>query len=251
MSRFTLEKEKKIVTKCNQILVTHEKYCQCYDHNNNPNIDIDKCSQKKKKMCEEYHLCKKYMRTKLNGFEPVYNPSRWDNPVVLNSHNCYTYFLNDHNEHTINKCKELCKKNNTCHDKPKKCSKFKPQPGKISNQVINKFNCKNMIHNILKDNPDIKKTTFFDKCPRGYYKGAIVVHTNKTYHFYRQDRNTIWSHKPGTLPVTNLDASRNIIYSPELADRDYKKGQKDGINYNEFCSYLCVPTNIFKKTYSM
>jgi hypothetical protein len=251
MSRLTLDNEKKIVKKCNKILITREKYCQCYDHNNNPSIDIDKCSQRNKQKCSEYHLCKKYFRTKLNGYEPVYNPSRWDNPVVLNSHNCYTYFLNDHNEHTINKCKEVCEKNGTCHSNPKKCSKFKPQPGKISNQIINKFNCTNMVYNIMQDNPTIKKTTFYDTCPKGYYKGAVVVHTNKTYHFYRQDKNVTWSHKPGILPVTNRDASNNIIYAPHVSDRDYKKGKKDGINYNEFCSYLCVPTNLSMKTISI
>ena len=108
-----------------------------------------------------------------------------------------------------------------------------------------------MVYNIIQDNPTIKKTTFYDTCPKGYYKGAVVVHTNKTYHFYRQDKNVTWSHKPGILPVTNRDASNNIIYAPHISDRDWKKGKKDGINYNEFCSYLCVPTNLSMKTISI
>ena len=250
MNQLTISDEQKIVKKCNRILVSQEKHCQCYDKNNYPSNDIVKCSRTNKTLCSEYHLCKKYFKTKLNGYEPEYNPTRWDNPVVLNSHNCYTYFLNDQNEHTIKNCKELCKKNKTCNGKPRKCSKFKPQPGKISNQSINKFKCKDMIYNIIQDNPEIKKSTFYDKCPRGYYKGAIVVETDRTYHFYRQDKSVTWSHKPGILPVTNIDASNNIIYAPHECDRNYNKHNNNGINYNEFCSYLCVPTNKFKQTNS-
>ena len=150
----------------------------------------------------------------------------------------------------LNNVKKYVKKNNTCKGTPKKCSKLKPQPGKISNRIINRFNCNSMTRNILSDNPSIKPCSFYEKCPKGYYKGAMVIEKNKTYHFYRQDNNVLWSHKPGILSVTNLDASNNVIYVPHLCDKDYKKNKDKGIKYNEFCSYFCVPINILIKTKS-
>ena len=256
--KISRKEEELFVKNCNKILVSLEKKCQCYNRENFPSNNIKQCIKyRKTKVCQDYNLCKKYFYSKMNGYEPKYNPSPWENPVILNSHNCYTYFLNDHNEMTISRCNKICKKNNTCKSQPKKCSELKPQPGYFSHYLkskkaqVNSFNCKNMIHNIISDNPSIKQTTFYDKCPNGYYKGALVTETDETYHFYRQDNNVLWSHKPGILKVTNVDASNKIIYAPHLADRDYKKGQKVGINYNEFCSYFCVPSNYFKKTFSI
>lgn len=47
---------------------------------------------------------------------------------------------------------------------------------------------------------------------------------------YRQDSTGMWSYKPGSGIVTNLDNSGNPISNPETADR--------GI-YTDFCGYLC------------
>lgn len=41
------------------------------------------------------------------------------------------------------------------------------------------------------------------------------------FHWYRQNPDGTWSHKPGGGAVTNLDASNNIIYDPETCDKDY------------------------------
>ena len=56
---------------------------------------------------------------------------------------------------------------------------------------------------------------------RKHYKGAMVVDRGNTFHFYRQNKDGTWSHKPGVLPVTNKDASGKKIYVPHFADRDY------------------------------
>ena len=105
------------------------------------------------------------------------------------------------------------------------------------------------MYKIMKDNPSIKPIKFNRKCPNKYYKAAIVIDPEHTYHFYRQDKNVRWSHKPGTLKVTNKDASGNPIYAPHLSDRNYNKElEKDGIDYTKFCNYFCVPKNSFKRT---
>ena len=55
------------------------------------------------------------------------------------------------------------------------------------------------------------------------------------YHWYRQNPDGTWSHKPGPSLVTNKDESRNIIYDPQICNRN------DGTtNYSEFVGYYAV-----------
>jgi hypothetical protein len=51
------------------------------------------------------------------------------------------------------------------------------------------------------------------------------------YHFYRLDSNGLWSHKPGGSPVTNRDASGNLISDPRTCNRG---------PYTTFCGCYCV-----------
>ena len=74
---------------------------------------------------------------------------------------------------------------------------------------------------ILKDNPIIYKEKLTKKCKKGYYKGSMVADPGNTFHFYRQDPDGTWSHKPGTLPITKLDADKLPIYTPYTSNRDY------------------------------
>ncbi len=97
-----------------------------------------------------------------------------------------------------------------------------------------------MLGRLLGDNPTMKMTSFTGKCPAHTSKIAVVVDADEDYHFYRQDTNGYWSHKPGGTPVTNKDADGALIYDPKLANRNYdQKGSK--LNYDIFCSYMCIP----------
>ena len=58
-----------------------------------------------------------------------------------------------------------------------------------------------------------------------------MVANDQDYHWYRQDSNGLWSHKPGQQDVENHDGSYNIIADPELADRS---------KYTEFIGYYAV-----------
>jgi hypothetical protein len=51
------------------------------------------------------------------------------------------------------------------------------------------------------------------------------------YHWYRQDSNFMWSHKPGGTQATNLDSSGNPISDPATADRG---------DYTIFGGYFCT-----------
>lgn len=235
------------IRKCNNILVKNDDNCQILNSKGYPK-KYDKTEKYNTKECKEYNKCKHEYSKFMNQSSPEYNPDKWNPPTIKNSHNCYTYFLNDEVPQTINKCKTACSKNNNCNNAViKECRQFKPQPGyyaKMTGAPYKKeYTCDNMIKNVLNDNPNIRESSFTAKCPANYYKGAMVIDPDKTYHFYRQDNNMRWSHKPGTNKVTNLDASNKPIYNPEYADRDYKKDKSTGLNYTTFCSYFCIPKN--------
>ena len=65
-------------------------------------------------------------------------------------------------------------------------------------------------------------------------------------HFYRQDSDGYWSHKPGKEEVRRTDASGKLITDPETADRNYdtsndNQNNETDNNYYKFCGYYSVP----------
>jgi hypothetical protein len=87
-----------------------------------------------------------------------------------------------------------------------------------------------------------RETSRDETCPAGTYKIALVIANTPPssvadYHWYRQNPDGTWSHKPGGTPVTNVDASGNPITDPAAADRNYKAY---GLNYDEFAGYYCT-----------
>jgi hypothetical protein len=253
---------------CNDILVRKNKRCNCFTDEGYPVNDQQMCMKMTHDTyCNDYNTCKSKFLSYMSGSEPSYNPENWSDPLIEGSHNCYAYFLDDHIPHIKEKCSSYCKKfitkngKKVCKEKPDKCNDLKPQPGDIAKRkgILKKgppsYYCDNIVNEVLLDNTDkttkkehIKKVKFYERCPINYYKGAVVVHPDKTYHFYRQDKNGQFSHKQGVLKIENVDASDKPIWAPHLADRDYQKDKNDGINYTDFCSYFCIPQNYFKNT---
>ena len=227
-----------------------QKKCMCVDFEKKGSAFINyehgnKCARNVvpgTDFCDKHQDCMGFSKQFLNKYELEYNPELWNkSPNVKNSHNCYTYFLDSRVKPVIQKCKNL-----TDEKKKDKCGDLKPQPGDFYMLVNNgtlenknrNYSCKEMIEKILNDNPSIQQTTFDKKCPVGSYKGAMVVDPGNTYHFYRQNADGTWSHKPGVLDVTNVDSAGNKIYFPHTAARKY---DSSGINYTDFCSYFCIP----------
>jgi hypothetical protein len=68
-----------------------------------------------------------------------------------------------------------------------------------------------------------------DPCLAGTYKVALVIDPleqgedllpgNYDYHWYRQNPDGSWSHKPGLDTVRNFDRISDIVYDPQIADR--------------------------------
>jgi hypothetical protein len=123
------------------------------------------------------------------------------------------------------------------------------QPGAAAGykrfRADNPKTCPNMMARILGDNPNIRMTTFEEKCPANTSKIALVVDESDDYHFFRQDSNGYWSHKPGARRVTNRDAAGQLIWDPQLAYLDYTaENNNSRLNYDIFCSYMCVPRTL-------
>ena len=273
-SKVTLKNKSNLskIKTCNKVLVENEKKCNCFSNKKRPkryNVykNGEECKTvRNKPQCKEYKQCRDLFGSFMSNSEPDYRPEDWKDPLIEGSHNCYAYFLDDQIDKVKNKCKDL---------KLKSCGDLKPQPGHIgvdnkhpcSSKVKDKlslYTCPSMIERVMCDNMENKKnviklTDFDVPCSEDYYKGVVVVDSGQhrkmkkghTYHFYRQDSSGRWSHKPGTLPVEYVDASKKPIYVPHLADKIYNRkdpDNKDGIHYDKNCSYMCLPRNYKKNT---
>lgn len=163
---------------------------------------------------------------------------KWnDNPYIRKSHNCYSYFLNKLQKGPIKSCKKR-PINERC---------LKPQPGYYAGEPTirnrKKYTCKNMTKRVLKDSKFVHLTEFDKNCPKDYYMGALVVHPGKTYHFYRRDKNGLWSHKDGSAKVSLVDADFKLIKNPKFSNQKFS----DKKYYSDFCNYFCIPNDRNKK----
>ena len=172
-------------------------------------------------------------KSPLSGYEPDYAPNFWNSQYkIKETHNCFAYAFNINDPSQIEKCKD------------KTCDIPFHQPGIAAGykkfQTDKPKTCPNIVARLFGDNPNIQMCTFQAKCPVGSSKIALIVDENEDYHFLRQDSNMLWSHKPGARKVTNRDATHKLIYDPALANYNYKNSN-GYLNYDTFCSYLCVP----------
>lgn len=169
----------------------------------------------------------------LSGSEPAYEPAKYnEDPNIQDSHNCFAYAFGAYEPPDPASCKDG------------RCAVPFHQPGRASGfpsfREFKRKLCPDLVARLLGDMPWLKIVRFEDRCHKGWSKVALVIDPRSDYHFYRQDSNGYWSHKPGGTPVTNRDASGRLIYDPALADRNYS--DKNGaLNYTNFCVYLSVP----------
>jgi len=197
--------------------------CQCSASCKAPPLDNSPFCSKHAKFCPR--------RSPMTGFEPEFNPDLYNKQKGLKEAlNCFAYGFD---------YKHLPKKPNCTKDS---CPIAFPQPGRASGypkwSKVNGKRCPDLTARLFGDVPDLKMTTFEKRCPKKYSKIALVVDEDEDYHFYRQDSNGFWSHKPGATNVTHLDATKRPIYDPQLASRNYPDS---GLNYDQFCGYLCAP----------
>lgn len=160
----------------------------------------------------------------ISGYELEYNPSIWQGATMSN--NCYAYALNNQVHPGTNNVW------------------YKQQPGEYSNTNDYPFTKTILKNAVTQDfaeyNEDygtnliFKEVGKYSVVPEGSYKVALVSYSGD-YHWYRQDSDGYWSHKPGTTAVRRTDNSGNLIIDPETCDR--------GLYTNFLGFYAVTPWN--------
>ena len=166
---------------------------------------------------------------------PTYQPGLWnDGGMIQLSTNCYAYACNDPFDHPLQE---------------------KPQPGQLAEkQVISaegvtgeNVRLRVMIDDLSRSRLNqearliplirLRKEAAPDYVVNvpGYYLVALVVAPTLDYHWLRQDRDGMWSHKPGHERVTRLDSYNSAIYDPRDATVEIY-----GVPY-EFATFYYVP----------
>lgn len=172
----------------------------------------------------------------LGGYEPPYEPDFWNMSYeTRESSNCYAYAV-----------LQVCSKQLHCKIQPgqiSRASRDKPFLRKVINAIQTAYgeelDAKFILSQVKKDLGKFRtiyKTTADAIPPKGFRKVALVIAPNEDYHWYMQNAEGFWSHKPGVTEVTNRDASGEIVWNPEKANRNYFKI----VNYSEFAGYFMV-----------
>ena len=157
----------------------------------------------------------------LSGSEYNYEPEKWnydDNIKV--SHNCYSYALG----------------------KIVRGLESKAQPGYASgfkHIENNNFSCKEFRKRLQKDSPGSYLEKFDNACLPGFYKVFLALDPENDYHWWRQNSDSYWSHKPGSTNVTDLDASNKKIKNPFLSNRKFSSR-----NYYKPCFFSCIYSDL-------
>tara|TARA_Y100001970_G_C14172249_1_gene824814 strand:- start:173 stop:808 length:636 start_codon:yes stop_codon:yes gene_type:complete len=176
-----------------------------------------------------------------NICQPIYEPEKWNVKYVQDSHNCYSYSINQIEQDRINNCINHVENNKSCGQRgpprPKKKHEYKHPKNK-------KVTCESITLGVLDDIHNAERLKG-KECPQDKYKVALFIDDkHKSFHFLRQDKcnnpDKIWSHKNVTGPVTQKDVDGNIIYDVEKANLKYS-----WVNYDKMCNYLCIPDDSF------
>ena len=157
----------------------------------------------------------------LSYSEHSYDPDKWNkDDKIRETNNCYAYAMGK----IVNGLES------------------KPQPGyasgfKYSN--TRNFECSSYFDRLKKDNPGSYLSQFDKSCIPGFYKVFLALDIGNDYHWWRQDSNQLWSHKPGSTNVVNLDASGNLINNPLKSNRKFKTR-----NYYKPCFFACINSDL-------
>jgi len=174
---------------------------------------------------------------KLTGYELEYNPEWWNetevqpNGTLKDYTNCYAYALN----------RQVDENDNPAF--------LEIGVGPLGYEIS--------VYAMVVEEKDTPENTIIDyvkldaahykfylmeysedlEVPEDAYLVALYIHPLYDYHWYRQNPDGTWSHKPGKKPVTDKDASGNVIYDPDDADRNYEELE---LNYSDLIAYFYV-----------
>ena len=167
-----------------------------------------------------------------SGYEVAYEPEKWNsNSKITMNTNCYYYAIN-----------------NQLNPKTMKLWNDLPQPGAYAGIDLRRLvymgnppdeeystTGKNIVQYVTEQDYAAYNQAHGggyifrpigrnERCPAGSYKVALIVGKDD-YHWYRQNPDGFWSHKPGNMNVRNVDEQSNSIIDPQYAEwsEDYTK----------------------------
>ncbi len=153
-----------------------------------------------------------------NGSEAAYEPERWNEPVQSNA-KCYSYALNnqlnpDNPAYIVGNSESglenLFFKDLGAYGDDRMAAPYTKQ--KIEEGISADLTRFNADYNTSLHISEIGR---FDLCQEGCYKIAII-YGSYDFHFYRQNPDGTWSHKPGTSTARDYDANGDTIYDPQF-----------------------------------
>ncbi len=140
----------------------------------------------------------------------IYKPENWNGPSVVKKNNCYNYACNWQDDSFA-------------------------QPGMAGGYTPSSISCAEYIKAAKADG--LTQIDCDAQCPPGSHKSMLVIAPGSDFHWYRQDADGTWSHKPGGTDATNKDASGNPINDPRTADRG---------GYTQVCGCFCDGPQVTK-----
>lgn len=145
---------------------------------------------------------------------PTFEPARWnDNDGIQRRNNCYDY------------CRDMITNEFT-------------QPGRNHGIELEDepYECREV--GDAAETEGVRRIAEEGACDRGEgcWQVALVIDPDEEpeesdFHWYRQDDDGTWSHKPGKTAARNVDDSGNTIDDPQECDRG---------SYDVFCGFFCV-----------
>ena len=172
----------------------------------------------------------------LSGSELDYDPEYWNTKTIINDEgkveklidvtNCYSYALNAEKNYE-NQYRTML-----------------PGLDVLSHEyIMEKHATIDQIRTDLKSDSQkygftLNEVSGTERCQPGTYKIACFIEPKTDFHFYRQNSDGTWSHKPGPwVKVINTDESGNIIMDPLKCNRKSPNSQR---NYSTFVAYYEV-----------
>jgi hypothetical protein len=133
-----------------------------------------------------------------------YNPAFWNSsPYVMSKNNCYNYARNWRTDTFA-------------------------QPGRAHGAGTSTMECSTVTAAAMADGIKKRCDCLPDReHPRRHM--ALVVGPGIDYHWYREQRDGFWGHKPGPTAARNTDNNGALVVSPETAARGF---------YTDFCGYF-------------
>lgn len=151
----------------------------------------------------------------VSGYELNYDHTIWSRYEIEKNTNCYSYALNN---------QVIPNTNTLWYMRPGDRGGEPPyQNAEITKELI--------LYYVERDSEELgfmfEPIGICDVCPPGSYKVMLFVFPGEEFHWYRQDADGKWSHKPGQQPVADYDEDYMPIWNPIDAASAYSLSNQE------------------------